>query len=276
MEPIKQTWRTGRNREIFSWYIMPVVAPKAVILLVHGFGEYSWIYKNWAKKFAYNGFVFLSWDHYGHGISDGEQGFIRNYEQFLLEIDLALTKVGEIFPKVPIILYGHGMGGTIALNYCIRRTSPIAMLVVTSPFLELTKKPARIENIMKFFLSFIPGITLKLQIYAEQQTHDDEEIKKYRNDKLLNNKISPHLYLVLCRAGKYALNNANRIKIPTLLMHGNADQIASYKATERISKTISNATFIEWPNLYHELHHENNQNEVYVNIQEWIEHYLSI
>lgn len=277
MEPVKQIWKTIRSREIFSWYILPVSKPQAVIMLVHGFGEYSWRYKQWAKKFAYNGFAFVSWDHYGHGISDGEQGNIRNYEQFMLEIDLAITKVSEQFPDIPIVLYGQDMGGNIAINYAIRRTSPIKLLVVTSPWIELTKPTTKVKQFFEMLLSiFLPGLSLKANISAKQMSHLNEEVLKYETDKLVHNCITPHLLTSLNKAGKYAMKNAGRIKIPTLLMHGTDDSITSCRATASIAEIINNATFVEWPGLYHELHNETKQNEVFINIKEWIDHYLSI
>lgn len=277
MEPIKQTWKTVRSREIFSWYIPSVSRPQAVILMVHDFGEYSWRYKQWAKKFAYNGFAFVSWDHYGHGISDGEQGNIKNYEQFLLEIDLAITKVGEQFPSVPIVLYGQGMGGNIALNYAIRRTSPVSLLVVTSPWLKFSLPLSKIKKLALCFCSILlPSLNLKVPVKAEQMTHLEDAITKYSTDKLVHNVITPHLLMALAKSSRYAMKNASRIKIPTLLMHGTADSLTSCDATNAIAKTIKNATFVEWPDLYHELHNETKQNEVFMNIQEWLTHYLSL
>lgn len=277
MEPIKQTWKTVRSREIFSWYIPSVSRPQAVILLVHDFGEYSWRYKQWAKKFAYNGFVFVSWDHYGHGISDGEPGNIKNYEQFLLEIDLAITKVSEQFPSLPIVLYGQGMGGNIALNYAIRRTSPISLLVITSPWLSIIVQLSKVKRIMlNLFSVFLPSITLKMPIKAEQLSHSEDAILKYNSDKLVHNTITPHLISIMSKASRYAIKNASKIRIPTLLMHGSADSLTSCNATNAIANTIRNATFVEWPDLYHELHNETKQNEVFMNIQEWLTHYLSL
>lgn len=275
MEPIKQTWKTSRNKEIFSWYIQPVSKPKAVILLVHGFGEYSWRYKHWANKFAYTGYAFVSWDHCGHGLSDGRPGFIRNYEQFLLEIDLAITKTKELFPDIPIILYGHSMGGNIAINYAIRRTSPISLLIITSPWLELANPLPKYQEILIVLLMILlPRVTLKAPIKAEQISHDEEEVTKYRTDKLIHGIITPKLLMSIKVAGKYAQKNANKIKIPTLLMHGNADSITSCKATMNMARLIPNATYLEWPSLFHELHKETKQNEIFMNISEWIEHYL--
>lgn len=270
MEPVKQVWKTGRDRELFAWQILPTTTPKAVVMLVHGLGEYSWRYKNWAKKFAYEGFVFQTWDHWGYGISDPQNGFNSNYEQFLLEIDLALTKVNQQFPSLPTVLYGQGMGGTIAINYCIRRTSPIDMLVLTSPVIESSMKQSKLKRISRVLLSLVPGITVKESVNPEYLTHEPEVVKRYRNDKLINPRISPHLLLMLSKSAKYAMHNANRIKIPTLIMHGSGNQIASCEASMRLANSMPNATFIEWPGQYHELHHESNQNEIFLNIREWI------
>ncbi|MGE0076902.1 MAG: lysophospholipase [Bacteroidales bacterium] len=275
MEPVKQWWITPRNRKLFAWHLLPVSQPKAVVLLVHGHGEHSWRYLHWAKRFAYCGYIFASWDHFGHGLSDGQRGHIRYYEQLLLEIDLAVTKIKAMFPNLPIVLYGHSMGGNIALNYAIRRSSPVKLLIVTSPWIELAKPVSKcIDVLSRIMNKVLPFYPIKSPIKPEEISHVDEVVEKYAMDPLIHGWITPRLLTSIVDAGKYALKNASRIKIPTLLMHGGADTITSVSATNRIASYIPSSTYVEWPNLFHEIHNESQQNEVFNQIKDWIDKYL--
>jgi alpha-beta hydrolase superfamily lysophospholipase len=56
-------------------------------------------------------------------------------------------------------------------------------------------------------------------------------------------------------AGEYAIKNADRIKIPTLLLCAGADKIVSRDAIQEFnSKASESVTFVEYPNAYHCLH----------------------
>ena len=91
MEPEKQFWQSSSGKKLFAWHIKPAATPKAIILIVHGHGEHSLRYVPWAKRFAYHGFIVQSWDHIGHGQSEGRRGHIRYFEQLLFEIRHART-----------------------------------------------------------------------------------------------------------------------------------------------------------------------------------------
>lgn len=272
MTPVDLLWVTPRNHKLFAWHVSPESTPKALILLVHGHGEHSRRYLHWAEKFVDNGYAFLSWDHYGHGHSDGQRGHIGHYEQLLLEIDFAVTKANEFFPNVPIILYGHSMGGNIVLNHAIRRCCGVNAVIATSPWLKLTRPvPTYLDFFMSLFNYIAPYIPIKSTVLPSEISHLEEEVKKYKKDPLIHNKITPRLYVSIRRAGIYVLKYAKRIKVPLLLMHGEVDMITSFDASKEISTKIDNCTFIPWPNMYHELHNETVRGLVFEAITKWID-----
>lgn len=272
MNPVERLWVTPRHHKLFAWYVSPESTPKALILLVHGHGEHSKRYQHWADRFVSNGYAFLTWDHIGHGLSDGRRGHIHHYEQFLLEIDLAVNKAKEYFPNVAIILYGHSMGGNIVLNHAIRRSSSVNGIIVTSPWLRLTKEVSPFLNFMVTVLNYIAHyIPVKSSVTPYEISHLDDEVAKYKNDSLIHNKITPRLYVSIRKAGLYVMKYAKRIKTPTLLMHGEADQITSFEASKEISTMIDGCSFVPWPNMYHELHNETVRGLVFETIIKWLD-----
>jgi alpha-beta hydrolase superfamily lysophospholipase len=271
MEPIKETWKSSSGKKLFAWHIEPNVEAKGIVLIVHGHGEHSLRYLPWAERFAYNGFVVQTWDHIGHGQSEGRRGHVKYFEQLLFEIDLAITKIREKFPKLPIILYGHSMGGNIVLNYAVNRPAKIDLLIATSPWLHLTNPPSPFMEAVSSFMNVVfPIIQIKSTVKPEQISRIPEEVEKYANDPLNHGLITPRLYTSIRKSTKYILKNGSKIKIPTLLMHGNADTITSHKTTSELSRKIPNATYVEWEGCYHELHHEDVRDKVFSSILDWI------
>lgn len=276
MTPVDLLWVTPRHHKLFAWHVSPVTPPKGLILLVHGHGEYSKRYLPWAEKFVNEGYAFLSWDHYGHGHSDGQRGHIHHFEQFLLEIDLAVNKANEFFPNVPIILYGHSMGGNIVMNYAIRRCCSVRYIISTSPWLKLTKPLSPFLDKVVTILNYLaPIVPIKSKLLPSDISHIEDEVEKYKRDPLIHGKITPRLYVSIRRAGEYALKYAKRIKTDILLLHGEADQITSFEASKEFSTKVNSCTFIPWPNMYHELHNETVRGLVFESILKWIDLKLS-
>lgn len=271
MKPQTFTWKNECNESIFAWYLRPSSDPKSIILLVHGYGEHSSRYISWAHRFVAEGYAFLSWDHAGHGQSEGQRGHIKGMDQYFNEIITALAWANNSFPGVPITLYGHSMGGTIALNYAINNNANIKLLVVTSPWLQLAKPVSGIlQGIVSIASSIVPRLSIKAPLDAKLISHVEEETQMYATDPLNHTKITPRLLHEIDKSGRYIMKNASKIGTPTLLLHGNADGITSFNATSQIAKIIEKCSFVPWKNMYHELHNETVREEVFNLIVQWL------
>lgn len=270
MESVHQEWLKINGYRLFAWHIHPL-SSKAAVLLVHGLGEHSMRYQAWAKKFADAGFAFYCWDHLGHGQSSGLRGYVPNYEQFLQEVDFILNRFDGQIGSIPVVLYGHSMGGNIALNYAVRRPSKINLLVVTSPWLKLVSpiNPA-LKSLVKLLDLCLPFLPMNSGIRPEQVSHEIKVVQEYATDPLIHRRITPRLYLAMERAAEYAMNHAEQITIPTLLMHGGSDTLLSPVATSEIAAKMHHSTYVEWGELYHELHNEAKSNEVFNTIVNWL------
>ncbi|MFP4556556.1 MAG: lysophospholipase [Bacteroidales bacterium] len=263
------TLKSGEN--IFAWYMSPARSPRAIICLCHGWGEHSLRYKHWAEKFIKHDFAFLAWDHIGHGQSDGKRGHVNSYGDFMEEINLAINKANLLYPGVPVVLYGHSMGGNIAINFALRESNPFKLLVATSPWIELTNEnPAILRGVIKVLNKTLPALSLNAPINANGISHIPEEVEKYKTDPLNHGKISPRLVTEISKAAKYAANNIESINKPFLMLHGDADPITSHKASADLASRCKTCSFIPFNNMYHELHNETAQDEVFCMIKEWL------
>lgn len=272
MEPVKLWWTTPRYQKLFAWYLTSQDKPKAVICLVHGHGEHSWRYLDWAKRFADKGYAFLSWDHIGHGLSDGQRGHVWLYEQLLLEIDLALTKAGEYFPNIPVFLYGHSMGGNIVLNHALRRCCRVDGIIITSPWLKLAKPvPSYLNFLMSLFNIIIPILPVKSTVKPSEISHIEEEVRKYTMDPIIHSWITPRLFTSIKWSSMYFIKNASKLKNKVLILHGEEDSITSFGLSREVSNLIPNCRFIPYPGMYHELHNETIKDKVFEDLISWIE-----
>ena len=256
---------------IFAWYSSQSLIPQAVICLCHGWGEHSLRYTSWAQRFVAKNYAFIAWDHYGHGQSDGKKGHIPNYNIFMEEVKLIMRKASQLFPSVPIVLYGHSMGGNIAINFALTEKQP-GLLIATSPWIRLANEPS---PILRFFVSILnriaPALQIKAPVNPNGMSHSKSVVEHYKTDPLNHGKITPRLLTEITKAGKYAIANIAQLDKPFLLLHGDADSIASYHTSAGLLKNCKTCSFIPFKDMYHELHNEDKvKDEVFGIICEWI------
>ena len=89
-------------------------APRAVVLLAHGYAEHLGRYDHVADRFGRDQIAVFAIDHWGHGRSDGIRGFVPNFSVFQDGLEALLTFVKDTLPGLPRILVGHSMGGLVA------------------------------------------------------------------------------------------------------------------------------------------------------------------
>ncbi|MCK5678188.1 MAG: alpha/beta hydrolase, partial [Flavobacteriaceae bacterium] len=97
-------------------------------------------------------------------------------------------------------------------------------------------------------------------------------VEAYKNDPLVHDKISPNYSIVFIETGEWAIQNADKLEIPMLLMHGTGDRLTNYKASEEFAKNTNKKVELQlYENAYHELHNDIIKNEVLEKMMVWID-----
>lgn len=271
MEPkhFKLTLKSGEK--LHAWSLNPSRMARAVICLCHGWGEHSERYIGWAKQFASYDYAVVAWDHYGHGQSEGKRGHIPRYEVFLEEVNLAINKANELYPSTPVVLYGHSMGGNIAINFALKESNPFQLLIATSPWLKLVNEPAKpMKLLVKVLNRLTPGLQIAAPLDAAGISHVPEEVNKYKTDPLNHGKITPRLLTGISEAGEYAIKHIGNLNKPFLLVHGDADPVTLFQASNQLFASSKTCSFVPFKDMFHELHNETVRDEVFRMIKEWL------
>ena len=260
------------NTHFYGRYFKPKNV-KGAIVLVHGMGEHSKRYENFVIPYFYkNSIGVLTYDQFGHGLTQGKRGHNPGFEAVLDSVEHVLERALEIFGDVPLILYGHSLGGNIVINYALRRAHKLDGIIATSPFLRLAFNPPKWKiKIGKILQKIMPSITMGNEIDENAISRDKMEVELYKNDPLIHDRVSPNYSIVFMETGEWAINNSDQLKVPLLLLHGKADQLTSWKASEEFyKKGNDNMELHLYENAYHELHHDLNKQEVLEKMVSWI------
>lgn len=260
---------TGNQLRIVSW-LPPKM--KFLIVLVHGLGDHMLRYRSWASLFYNESIGIIGADLRGHGKSSGQRGN-GTYFEFTEDIHEVLKYTHVQYPFVPKIIYGHSMGGNLALRYLIDNKPNILGVIATSPWLKLYKQPnSFVLGIVSFLRRVFPSMPLSNGIKPRNISNDPEIVKLYQTDPLIHKRITPKLFFSLNESGLFILMNKHKINIPLLVMHGSGDKITSCKASIEFATFTSDKTTLQiWKGAYHELHHEFEKKEIFYYILRWIE-----
>lgn len=255
-------------------------APSHVVCIIHGIGEYAGRYDRMAACMQKAGFALLSMDLPGHGASPGKRGHCAPRAVIRRHVDALISHARRLYPKTPIILYGHSMGGNIALDYRKRgnRNHVPAAYIVSAPWVELVRKiPGYQYKMVKAASKLMPSFTISSRV-SSADLGQAGSVGDYEKDPLVHKRIS-----LLCALEGFEIgealaagtleDNGGAVGKPFLLMHGTEDRICSIKGSRKIA-ALEDCDYIEWPGLYHEIHNGgagSDGQEVIEKVIQWIQ-----
>jgi len=260
------------NTKFYGQYFQPKIV-NAVVVLIHGMGEHSKRYEKHVIPFYnQNSIGVLTYDQLGHGLTEGKRGHNPGFEAVLDCVRAMLEKANNIFGDKPTFLYGHSMGGNVAINYVLRRENHLSGVIATSPFLRLAFDPPSWKiTLGKALQKITPSITMANELELEAISRDLNEVEAYRKDPWIHDQISPNYSIVFMETGEWAIEHTGQLSIPMLLMHGTGDRLTSYKASKDFADKAGKKVELQlFDNAYHELHNDLIKKEVLENMIMWI------
>lgn len=165
-----------------GWIYTPLDKPRAVVQLVHGFGEHSRRYLHMIDKFIEAGFVVAADDHIGHGKTGYDSGTLGDPGTHGTDAHLVYLKdehslhdiAAGRFPGVPYFMFGHSWGSMLARGYAalygdglkglllcglVSQVKGIEVLMNDEKFVELIKSGRGTENGLEWMGRAFSGFT---------------------------------------------------------------------------------------------------------------------
>ena len=101
---------------LFTRTFLPDAPAPAAVVIVHGYAEHSGRYEALAETLVSEGYAVYALDHRGHGQSGGKRASVRVFREYVDDLARFIDRVRETRPEPPRFLFGHSMGGLIALQ----------------------------------------------------------------------------------------------------------------------------------------------------------------
>ncbi|MFP6581678.1 MAG: alpha/beta hydrolase [Candidatus Hydrogenedentota bacterium] len=264
----------GADMSLFrkSW---PLHAPKANVLIVHGYAEYCERYDHVAERLNEHGYAVYSYDQRGHGNSPGTLGQIPSFDALTDDLAKVLnTLQDEVDEHLPFFIWGHSMGGLVTSACTIRHQPDITGLVLTSPGV---KADETVSPVLKALSGIIAAVLPKVPVHALDPTgisRDEVEVKKYIEDPLVyHGKILAQTGNQLVKTIDFVEANYGKITVPTLIMHGTEDRLVNVIASEALHAGMSSSdkTLKIYDGGYHELFNDIIREEFFTDLFAWLD-----
>lgn len=277
MEHKEYTWRSKTGITVYgqAWL---VESPKAVIGIVHGMGEHSGRYNYLVDALTSANISVVSYDQMGHGKTEGKRGHVAKYDILIGCANELVAKMIELVPAKPVFLFGHSMGGNVVLNYLLKRKPKINGAIVSAPWLKLAFDPPAIQvKLGRLVSGLLPGLVQSTKLDVTAISRDTKEVKRYKDDTLVHDKISTAFFVGVHDSGEWALEHAKDLATPLLVYHGTGDRLTSHEASKLFSEAApGDVTFRSLEGYFHESHNEgeHDRNEVFKMIIGWVNNHL--
>ena len=284
MAHFEMAWTGTDGVAIWGQGWSPDGFPKAAVCLVHGLAEHCGRYGHVAAALNAAGYAMLATDLRGHGRSGGQRGNSPSIEAFMGEIDGLLGSAAERMPNMPLFLYGHSLGGILALNWALRRTDALPSawptvrgVVVTGVGLRTALEKQTTKVMMVRVLGLLaPAMALASGLDPNTISRNREVVQAYIEDPLVHNRITLGMARQLLGAIRFAFDHAAEFPLPLLMMHGTGDMLSLCSGTEEFAAGVGgDCTVRLWDDLYHEVHNEPEQQAVLSYFIDWLDAHVS-
>ncbi|WP_024301130.1 alpha/beta hydrolase [Pseudogulbenkiania sp. MAI-1] len=299
MEPFTLDAADGETIRGLCW--QPETAPRAVVLIVHGMGEYAARYRRFAESLAAAGYAVYAHDQRGHGEWPQRRGWFaaeQGWNKVVDDVDAVRRHAAARHEGLPLLLFGHSMGSFVARAYLLHHGRGLAGLVLSATgyrqawLARLMRRVAGLAGRLggaanpsrgmsrlvfgSFNLSFVPARTT-----VDWLSRDRAEVDRYLADPLCGFDFTPALWqdlfggIIALEAGEK--RGRDLPPCPVLLLTGSRDPVSlgryALRQLERRYRRagLDDITLKVYRGGRHEMLNETNREVVTADILAWLE-----
>ena len=266
------SFRTAQGPTLFTRTYLPDGAARAAVIVAHGYAEHSGRYEDLAYRLVKEGYAVYALDHRGHGQSGGKRASVRVFREYIDDLARFIDRVRETRPQPPRFLFGHSMGGLIALQLVLEHPEKVEGLAVTGALLQnAVPVPPLLERAASIVSAALPDLPVQ-ELHAEDVSRDPAVVQAYKDDPLIyHGKVRARLGYEMLRTGPYVLGRAHNIELPLLLQHGTADKLAAIAGAEALFGTVGSEdkTLELYRGAYHEILNDPGKEKVMDDLVGW-------
>jgi alpha-beta hydrolase superfamily lysophospholipase len=277
---------------------------RGVIQLSHGIAEHMGRYEEYATVLAQAGYYVVGADHLGHGrTANGpeELGYTAEKAGWLklcADLERVYQRAKRAYPDVPYVLLGHSMGSFLARTFLIRYPGRVdgcilsgtgqeagAVVTLGANIAHLTAKKVGHQGRSPFLQKLMFGSYNRGFDPAEGEyawiSGVPQVVADYEADPLSGGIATCRLVEDMMWGLTYIWKAENLRKMdlstPILLYSGDKDPVGGQgKQVEKVYRRFvdlgcQNVTMKLYPGGRHEMHNEENRQQVFQDVLDWLD-----
>lgn len=261
-------------------YHFPIERPQGLVVFLHGLCEHAGRHADVAQHLNARGWAVVSYDHRGHGLSEGEPGTIQKDDDLMVDLATVLDVTQSIYPDQPRILMGASMGGLIAARMgsvwahpheSVSWARPVDGIILSAPALEpgmtLTQRA-----LLSAFGRLVPDLAVPVGIKPEWCCSDPAVVADIAADPLIHQRVTPRLTQFMLTNGQAVIDRAAQWTCPTLLLYSQVDRLVQVRPCDRFAAEAPAGviTARRYADLDHDLFHEPKKHLVLSDLNSWL------
>lgn len=287
---------------------LPEQAPEACLIIAHGIGEYTGRYNEFANFLTEKNIAVFALDFIGHGKSVSTKKnpmyFGENGWDFLVKDLITLCKIAKFqYANKPCFVLGFSMGSFVLRTALAEHAkelkvdgailagtgliaTPVASLVKMLVSLE-AKKCGGADKVSEKVNELAFGNYNKhfepCKTSFDWLCKNEVLLQEYIDDPKASKSVTPGMFRDLLTgmartSKKFAIKSAK--KVPLLFLYGEEDPVGNFgKSVHKLADDFRTNGFKvvckSYPESRHDIFHDNKQEEVYMDVYNWMKKVLS-
>lgn len=237
-----------RGRAIYYQEYTPKCRINGVIFFCHGFGDHTqWLKSNMITALVEAGYMFITFDQEGHGLSDGLHVHIEDKEHLIdTAMFVASNLLSEIPKDIPKFIWGESMGGAVALEVQFRMKAEWEGAILIAPMVKIVEsmKPSKfIEYLLRTIAPLVPTWPIVPSPDLSECCLKLEEKRKEAQANPLKQAFTyPRIQscVEILDLSLIIESKMSEVEIPFLVCHGLADVVTDPKVSQDLFE-VSNS-----------------------------------
>ncbi len=257
----------------------PEGAPRAVILALHGFNDYSHAFAGPGEEWARQGIATYAYDQRGFGEAPGRGRWVGAW-RLAEDVTAVSALLRQRHPGVPLYLLGESMGGAVAIAAVTGSAGAVKPdvdgIILAAPAVWGRKTMNVFERAALWTGdALFPELTLTGRGLNIKPSDNVEMLRALARDPLVIKETRVDTLKGLVDLMDLALDSAPRVTKPMLLLYGNKDEIVPKEPTRlwvsQLPYGARGSRRIAWyPEGYHMLLRDLEAPLVLRDIESWI------
>lgn len=244
--------------------------PQPCVVILHGLCEHSARYDHIVVFFNNLGFAVRTYDHRGHGQSEGKRGDCPDSLSMISDAETMINDFAKRCQTLPL-LFGHSMGGLFTARIATANHVALRGVILSSPALALRMTWWH-HILLKLLFTFAPHLAVKVSFNPYYLSHKLATVVAYLSDPLVHQQLTASVTNSILVAGDFAAAHAAKLSVPLLLLVAQEDYIVDPQGSRDFFRALPEklATAHFYAEDYHEIFNEIDTTRVFSDLRNWL------